>query len=198
MVKEKIDIIREILNNKTTFKTSKSDYQLSPHLLALGLIKPKSLVFSAGCGAGREVKYLVQEKQCKVFAMDIDKKMLESSIKVEPNATYLLGDILKYKADKKFDYIVCLWNTINYFKPKQRIIFINKCYNNLSKNGKLIITSAYAELHWKYLLSKIRYPKLLYYYPMKKVFNSWFDNTKFVVEKIQVRTNILIVATKSN
>src|SRR3989344_6968026 len=84
-----------------------------PNRLALGLVKPKSKVLSAGCGPGREVKFLLDLK-CKVLGIDHSEKMIELSRKLEPKAKYIAGSIVNFKSKDKFDYILCLYNTINY------------------------------------------------------------------------------------
>ena len=78
---------------------------LSTWRLAMSQIKPYSKVLSAGCGAGREVKYLVRELKCKVVAVDHSKRMIQLSREFEPNAKYILGDMAEFKSRNKFDSV---------------------------------------------------------------------------------------------
>ena len=77
------------------------DYSLfDPSGIALKFVE-KGKVLSAGCGPGREVKYLVS-LGCKVTAIDHSENMIKASKKLEPKARYILGDIVNYKNKSKF------------------------------------------------------------------------------------------------
>src|SRR3989338_4219045 len=94
----------------------KDDYMMSVMLVALRMVKTNSKVLSVGCGAGREVKYLVRELNCDVTGVDYDPEMISSSKKIEPKAEYFCEDALKFVREGKYDYVVCLWNTVNFLK----------------------------------------------------------------------------------
>ena len=172
----------------------KEDYNLSVMLLALRLIKPSSKVLSVGCGAGREVKYLVRELNCDVTALDYDNDMIESSIELEPNAEYFCEDALKFIRNEEYDYIVCLWNTINFLKKEERKKLIEVCYRNLKNKGKLIITTSHIFQNWRFLFHNLKYWTSYYYFP--KEISYWFKDTDFKVEKIKVGHSHLIIAEK--
>ena len=121
-------------NDKNYIKTLQeyNSDPLSSSKIAIRIVKPNSKVLSAGCGAGREVKFLVRELNCKVTALDISKNMIEMSKKIEPKAKYIQGDMASFLSEEKFDHIVCLWNTINFIPNLTlRKKFIHTCYNNL-------------------------------------------------------------------
>lgn len=181
--------------NKNYMEVFKKDYILGPELLAMGLIKEGSEVLSIGCGAGREVKYLVN-KGCIVTAIDNDKNMIELSKNQEPNVKYLNINALSYIEDNQYDYIICLWNTINYFPKKWRKLFIKLSYWNLKKNGRLIITTSDIFRHWRCILHNIKYRKRYYYFPNE--INYWFKDSGLTREQIKVNRSNLIVARKLN
>ncbi len=113
----------------------KDDYTLSVMLLALRMVKTNSKVLSIGCGAGREVKYLVNELNCNVTGVDYDEEMIGYSKKIEPKAEYICQDALKFIRKDNYDYVVCLWNTINFLKKSERKKLIEVCYKNLKGGG---------------------------------------------------------------
>lgn len=175
---------------------------LSPMLLALKIIKPGSRVLSIGCGARREVKYLL-DQGCKVVAIDYDKEMIRSSKKIAPEATYFNLEAIKaleQTLDKeiKYNYIICLWNTINFMKKQQRKRFIEFSYNHLQIGGQLILTTSHILHHWRFPLHNIKHRTMYYYFPSE--INYWFKELYFhgliSLEKIRIQNTNLIVMTR--
>lgn len=167
------------------------------HKEAMELIKNKSKVLSCGCGPGREVSNLVR-KECDVTAIDIQPDVLTESFKKEPGASYYLADMVSFNIDIKFDYIVCLWNTINQIGFKERKKFILNCYSLLKENGKLIITSQNATSSIRIFLKRTLQGRVQkkYYYKKNQI-DKWFRNTKFSYNiKKKEGGHYLIVATK--
>ena len=164
--------------------------------IPLRLVKPHSNVLSAGCGAGREVKFLVRELNCKVTAIDISEKMVEWSKKQEKNAEYIVGDIAKFKSKKKFDYVVCLFNTINQLlNLEERKKFIRACEFNLNEGGQLIICSTNMFSSWQSLIFSIFQKERKPCYHPKQI-DKWFEGTKFIIEKVKLNDEMLIKATR--
>lgn len=184
------------INNLNKNIDIKGYNKLSPMLFALKLIKPNSKVLSIGCGTGREVKYLVNKLNCKVTALDIDKEVIIKSIITEPNAEYHCIDALKFLRYKEFDYVICLWNTINYFKKRERRKLIIQSYYNLKDNGKLIITSGNLFCHYKYILHNLYHLNWYYYFPNQIKY--WFSKTGFKYHKTSVGYGDLILGEKIN
>ena len=165
--------------------------------IPLRLVKANSRVLSAGCGPGREVKFLVQELGCAVTAIDISENMINLSKKHEKNAEYILGDISKFKSKKKFDYIICLFNTINYLPGLEaRKEFIENCDFNLKNTGKLIITTGHRFSSVRAFIFQLLHPTKNYYYLPSQI-DKWFENTSFKVERSKIDHDLLLVATKS-
>jgi len=193
-MKEKSSKIAKL--NKEYSNVLKQDYSLSPMLLALGLVKPGSTVLSIGCGGGREVKYLVKKLNCKVTGIDYDPEMIKSSEELEPNAEYYCVDALDFVRREKFDYIVCLWNTINFLSKKERKKLIRISYTNLKEEGKLILATSHLFQHWRFPLHNLKHRTNYYYFPSE--IKWWFKDSKFNVEKIKVGRSNLIVARKEH
>lgn len=166
------------------------------HLRTLLLIKNGSDVLSLGCGSGREVKQLVSQC-CKVTAIDIQERMIEESRHIEPNAFYINGDALKFELPNSFDYIVCLWNTINRFEKEDKKRLIELCYKNLRKGGTLLITTKtrYSSLRLWLKHFQNKFEETYYYNPEDIAY--WFKDTKFKWEiKKEDLGNNLIIAKK--
>jgi SAM-dependent methyltransferase len=162
--------------------------------VSLMFIKPNSNVLACGCGPGREARILIT-KGCKVTAVDHSQNMIDISKKNEPRAKYILGDITKYKEQNKYDYITCLFNTMNCLGDlKNRKKFILNSYINLKKGGKLIIDSSDRSIHWKVYLRAMAF-KNDFYYKSNQV-ELWFENTNFKVERMKTNQGNIIIATK--
>jgi len=168
--------------------------ELSPHKLALGLIKPNSMVLTIGCGDGREVEYLVKKLHCTVVALDIDKEMIEASRKKQPLVTYHCMNAKDYVREHSFDYIVCLWNTINYLSPEERRKLIIKSYLNLKRGGALILTTSHIFQNWRFIFHNLKSKTNYYYFPGE--IKKWFEGLDFKVDKIKVKHSGLIIARK--
>lgn len=185
--------------DKLLEKTEQEEYKdTQPERLALGLIKLGSKVLSCGCGSGREVKFLVR-LGCEVTAIEKDKRKIKLSKKIEPNAIYYKTDMVTFDKEKEFDYITCLFNTINELKSiDERRSFISNCYGLLKKGGKLLITTThmFSDLNKlkRKLFGKVDSKQDRYYFPSQ--INRWFQDTEFKVSKIKINRTLLIIAEK--
>lgn len=168
----------------------------SVYLEIFSKIKSGSFVLSVGCGSGREVSYLLNKLGCKVVAIDINKDIINLSKGIiNKNVEYICMNMKDYKSNKKFDYIISLWNTINYLNEKDKNEFIKNCYSNLKDEGELIITTEGAFTYWRNFFHNIKY--LSFYYPFKLNINKWFRGTEFVFSKKKIKRCILIMAKKT-
>lgn len=118
------------------------------NLQIINSINSGKSILALGCGAGREVKLLV-EKGNKVIAIDISDKMIKKSKLLEPNAEHICVDAVKYaeenKNTPKFDYILGLYNLFSYIKKKDRKEFIKNLTSMLNKDGQIIFVVTYIE-----------------------------------------------------
>jgi len=75
----------------------------------LGLIETRPLlVLEIGCGAGWQIKYLLEEGIAQHFfyeAMDISQHMIDYATKNFPNGTYSVGDIVSQQPEKNFNVV---------------------------------------------------------------------------------------------
>lgn len=165
--------------------------------IAIDNVKPNSDVLSAGCGAGREVSYLVNQLKCNVTAIDYSPKMIKLSHELEPDAEYILGDMVECNYKKKFDFIICLWNTVNFLPNlNARKKFIEKCYDDLKPNGMLILQTSPREGCWKtFIMSVLSDRWRAYYYPESQI-DRWFENSGFEIRKQKIGSEIIILAVR--
>ncbi len=183
---------------KTTFeiycKRYKDFNKLSSEKLAINLVEPNSKVLS--CGNGREVSFLVKRK-CEVTSIDNDERMIKLSKEVEPNAEYIQTDMVNFKTKEKQDYILCIFNSINCIRTKEkRKHFIKTCEDNLKDNGQLILTTSDIFTNWRFMFSAIKHPVNFHYFPSE--IKEWFKDTNFKYEKIRCGKFNIIVARKDS
>jgi len=138
-LKSQKDFFDQITDRYEEYNKSKHSIR---NLKIIKSLKPKKKILSLGCGGGREVKELVQNGKQKVVAVDISKKMIEESKKIEPKAQYYIMDAVKfvekYKGKKKFDYILGLFTFLNYIERKDMKKLIDNLIGMLNKDGKII------------------------------------------------------------
>jgi SAM-dependent methyltransferase len=183
-------------DNEENFNYMQKPYEDSDvSYIAINLIKNNSKVLAVGCGSGREVKFLVKERYCNVTAIDISKECVSRSKKFEPNAKYLVADGITKRFENKFDYVICLFNTINYFENEEkRSEFIRTSYDNLKEGGKLIIVTSNAFSAKGKLIRKLLSGKDFHYFPSQ--IDRWFNGTYFNYKIIKVDKQRLIIAEK--
>lgn len=90
-----------------------------------------------GCGTGNNI--LILKKYYEVSGMDISEQMLKIAVKKNPTTKFYLQDMKTFSIDKKFDVILCLYDTINHLTlfSDWKKLFNNVCLH-LNKNGVFI------------------------------------------------------------
>lgn len=95
----------------------------------------KGNILDIGCGTASLTK-LFYEDGFDIIGLDISKSMLEVARKKASQIPYFCIDIQKNKLDKKFKYIMCNFDTVNYLKDFSS--FIKHCSQMQDNNGILI------------------------------------------------------------
>ena len=113
-------------------------------------IKNKGTVLDLGCGTGEFIWRFLRD-EFSVVGVDLSEKMLEISEKkllkknlvhnyklVKENIVHY-DNVSKNNEIQQVDYIICNFDTINYLKNEKEFLkFIEKCNQNLKKDGYLI------------------------------------------------------------
>ena len=102
-------------------------------------------VLDVGCGLGYYLfKFAEFYPQFKGTGIDIEPLILDQARKIaqkkklDNNITFLKGNVLDLKLDKKYDLII-LSNIIQAFNTNQNIKLFKSLYTLLNQNGKIII-----------------------------------------------------------
>ena len=113
-------------------------------------IKNKGTVLDLGCGTGEFIWRFLRD-EFSVVGVDLSEKMLEISEKkllkknlvhnyklVKENIVHY-DNVSKNNELQQVDYIICNFDTVNYLKNEKEFLkFIEKCNQNLKKDGYLI------------------------------------------------------------
>ena len=101
------------------------------------LIKKSFNFLDLGCGNGWVVRKVLNNKNCK-YALGIDgaPEMIKKARKIDKKGDYINTDIEHWSFNKTYDIIFSM-ETFYYFSNLDSII--NKIYNNLNKNGMIIV-----------------------------------------------------------
>lgn len=116
--------------------------QQAPQLLSLVNHSVKSIL-DLGCGPGRHCLAL-SKMGFKVTGLDISNFLLskakEKSHELCLDIHYIHGDMFEYKANKKHDLIINMFNSFGYFDtPEKNQGVIDNAYKNLQSTGTFII-----------------------------------------------------------
>ena len=97
----------------------------------------KSLVLDAGCGNGKNIKYM--KSKCNVIGFDICKKFVELCQQYKYNV--IESDILDTPFDSNlFDFIYCIAVIHHFDKESDRLDAIKELVRILKPNGKILIS----------------------------------------------------------
>ena len=101
------------------------------------IIKKSFNFLDLGCGNGWVVRKALNNKNCK-YALGIDgaPEMIKKARKIDKKGNYINTDIEHWSFNKTYDIIFSM-ETFYYFSSLDSII--NKIYNNLNKNGMIIV-----------------------------------------------------------
>lgn len=107
--------------------------------------KPKN-VLDFGCGSGFH-SILLSDIGLNVLGLDPAEKMIElakinrQNYSPQSNVNFLLGGLDELsKVEEKYDWILCLGNTIPHFKSEKEIEdFYRLCYYKLNPNGMVMV-----------------------------------------------------------
>jgi ubiquinone/menaquinone biosynthesis C-methylase UbiE len=98
--------------------------------------KAKS-VLEVACGTGELIKFL--KDKYNVEGMDKSRDMLEVARSKFPEISFMQGDMTKFYTDKKYDVVLCNFDSINHLTEFEKWIdFFVVSKNILNKNGILI------------------------------------------------------------
>ncbi len=94
-------------------------------------------ILDLGCGTGT----LLKEYSLKnsTYGVDISAQMIKVARKKDRKSKYLVGDITKIKLDKKFDVVVCAFDTINHLSSLDEWEdLFEKAFLHLKKDGVFV------------------------------------------------------------
>ncbi len=120
----------------------------------ISLLPKKANVLDAGCGAGRDVSYLLEEG-LDVIGIDIAEKLLEEAKQRVKEGKFLKMDLLNLEfPDKNFDGIWCMATLADFEKKDASKVLTN--FNKILKD-KGIIYIAVKEGEGEQIIKKEKY-----------------------------------------
>ncbi|MGM0432972.1 MAG: class I SAM-dependent DNA methyltransferase [Spirochaetota bacterium] len=109
------------------------------HQLLPAELGENSSVLELGCGTGRILE-LLRKKFSDLNGIDISERMLEHARRRIPTGTFYRMDMCDFTIDRKFDLILCMFDTINHLltfeKWKQTFAHVK---NHLGPGGTFIM-----------------------------------------------------------
>jgi len=94
-------------------------------------------ILEIACGTGSVLQHFT--KRYSVYGLDISSGMLSQAKKKVPSGKFSQQDMTKFKFSRKFDVILCVFDSINHllkFSDWQKVF--KKAYEHLNQEGVLI------------------------------------------------------------
>jgi len=108
----------------------------SVYKLIIGQIKDK-VILDLGCGTGTLLKHYSSRN--KTFGIDCSLEMIKIAKNKDKKSIYKIGDIKNFKYNKKFDIIICAYDTINHLSSLNDWRQLFKCVSiHLSDKGVFV------------------------------------------------------------
>jgi len=107
-------------------------------------LQPRSKVLDLMCGYGRHAIALAK-KGISVTAVDnLDdyiKEIKQTAENENLPINAIKSGVLEYKTDDKFDLVLCMGNSLNFFNPDDTSLILSKIFSYLKSNGHLLINT---------------------------------------------------------
>lgn len=98
-------------------------------------------ILDAGCGPGRHGSELVRLGH-RVVGVDIDPALIAEARRVQPGATWVVGDLADLPAagvGADFDVILCAGNVMGFVHPATRVSVLTNLHDVLAPEGRAVI-----------------------------------------------------------
>ena len=97
-------------------------------------------ILELACGTGTMLSLLLKFG-FKVDGLDISEKMIQKArekIKNE-NVNFFIADMAEFKPDKKYDLVICLYDSINYLTEEEKLLrLLSNVWESLQNGGIFI------------------------------------------------------------
>lgn len=129
------DIWRSIIPSELTAKETE-------FMIEYFNLTPDKKVLDLMCGYGRHAIALAS-KGIEVTAVDnlsdyIDE-IKETAAKKQLPLNAIKSDVMQFTTDDKYDLVICMGNSFNFFSPEEADKLLTKIYSFLNPNGQLLI-----------------------------------------------------------
>jgi SAM-dependent methyltransferase len=99
-------------------------------------LEPKT-VLDAGCGTGR-VAIELARRGVDVVGVEPDPSMLSTASRLAPGLTWVRGDMVDIKLDRRFDVVVMAGNVPLFTPPGTQTALVAGCARHLRPGGRLV------------------------------------------------------------
>ena len=94
-------------------------------------------LLDVACGTGGHITYL--KNDYSVEGLDISRPMLKLATEKHPDVVFHHGDMVKFKLNKRYDVITCLFSAIGHLKTKNKLDLAVQNMALHAKPGGLVI-----------------------------------------------------------
>ncbi len=162
------------------------DYENWTSFILKHIPQNSTKILEAACGTGNITYHLAQE-YLNITAFDISEEMLIKAyekLRKYRNVNILNQDMVKFKIDQTFDVCICCCDGVNYLNENSAILFFEKVYNHLKKNGKFIF-----DISTEYKYNSMNET---YVYDEEEVFYIWENNLDKNTNTMSMEINFFV------
>jgi ubiquinone/menaquinone biosynthesis C-methylase UbiE len=120
-----------------SFKNYQKEVATIHQLIQQHKRSPGNDLLDVACGTGGHITYL--KNDYSVEGLDISQQMLELARKKHPDVVFHHGDMVKFKLNKRYDVITCLFSAIGHLKTKKKLDLAVQNMALHAKTGGLVI-----------------------------------------------------------
>lgn len=120
-----------------SFKNYKKEVTTIHQLIQQHKRAPGKDLLDVACGTGGHITYL--KNDYSVEGLDISRPMLKLAAEKHPDVVFHQGDMVKFKLNKRYDVITCLFSAIGHLKTKNKLDLAVQNMALHAKPGGLVI-----------------------------------------------------------
>lgn len=109
-------------------------------------IKKNHKILDVGCGTGSIIQYFYNSGY-NIEGLDISEDMIDIAKSKNNKIRYIIDDITRkdFNLDSKYKYVMCNFDTVNYFESYEKFEFFIKNISKIQNNNSFLIFDLVSE-----------------------------------------------------
>jgi len=100
---------------------------------------PIKTILDLACGTGLHTKELIS-RGYELTGLDLSEEMIKIARERNPKTNFIVGDMKKFKINKKFDACICMFSSLGYLTENRQIEgYLKSIKEHLNPRGLLVL-----------------------------------------------------------